>query len=440
MMPALSLENSLTWMVQIAVIVVVGTLLPRLFHIRHPRSQLFYYQLLLAVCVALPFLQPWHAPAVTDSGNNHSYGAVASAPDMLQSVPPLPLESIVLWIVAAGIIVKFCWFLVGLCQIHRYRVAAISLETLPDSVVFARKLINCDADFRISLDNVGPVTFGLVRPTILLPQSFLDLEEDSQRAIVCHELLHVKRSDWLATIIEELAGVLLWFHPAVWWLLSQTRLAREEVVDAEVIRRTIVRQPYIDALLAMAYAGIENRFAAAPLFFRRGHLIDRMRCLLVERPASLVRLIFSYASVISLLVAASLLTFVAFPLMGEVYVNETLAPAQPRALIPAPVESRPSKRRVYRVGDGVTAPAVITQVEPQYSDIARQERIQGSVLLEGIVETDGSMNVTRIGRSLEPTLDHNAIYAMKQWRFEPGRLNGVAVPVQLEVEVRFNVK
>jgi len=262
---------------------------------------------------------------------------------------------------------------------------------------------------------------------------------------VCHELLHVRRNDWFATVIEELAGILMWFHPAVWWLLSQIRLAREEVVDAEVIRRTIAREPYIDALLAMAGAGGDNRIAAAPPFLRRGHLIDRMRCLLVEHPTSLIRLLSSYGSMISILMASSLMTLIAFPLAGKPHISETLVPDRPRALISKPfslrepVENSASRERVYRVGDGVTAPTVVTQVEPQYSDIARQERIRGSVILEGIVETDGSMNVTRVGRSLDPTLDHNAIYALKQWRFEPGRLNGVAVRVQLEVEVSFNV-
>jgi len=45
--------------------------------------------------------------------------------------------------------------------------------------------------------------------------------------------LHVRRHDWLITLIEELAGTLLWFNPAIWLLLAQTRLAREQLVDAE---------------------------------------------------------------------------------------------------------------------------------------------------------------------------------------------------------------
>jgi TonB family protein len=445
MMPALSLHNFLSWMAQISVIVLVGTLLPRLFSIRHPQSHLLYSRLLLAMCMFVPFLQPWQNMVVRDSANGQSYFPVlAIAPAILQLDPSIPLERVIFYALFAGIFLKFCWFLAGMCQIRRYRMAAIPLQPLPDSVVLAQKLVNCDAAVYISLNNVGPVTFGLGRPTILLPESFLSLEEDSQLAIVCHELLHVKRNDWFATVIEELAGILLWFHPAVWWLLGQTRLAREKVVDAEVIRRTIARQPYIDALLAIAGAGIDNRMVTAPLFLQRGHLIDRMKSLLAEPATPLVRLFWSYASVISILVITSLLTFITFPLMAEPQINEPVGPVRPplinRLSSSALPETISAREGIYRVGAGVTAPVLITQVAPQYSDLARQERIQGSVILEGIVETDGAMSVTRIARSLHPTLDHNAIYALKQWRFEPGRLNGVAVRVQLEIEVSFNVK
>ena len=98
------------------------------------------------------------------------------------------------------------------------------------------------------------MAFGFFRPVVLLPPSFLTLDPDSQCAVLCHELMHVKRRDWIVTVIEELIAAFLWFHPAVWWLLGQTKLAREQVVDAEVIQRTAAPDPYIDALLVLAGA------------------------------------------------------------------------------------------------------------------------------------------------------------------------------------------
>ena len=76
--------------------------------------------------------------------------------------------------------------------------------------------------------------------------------KEAQCAVLCHELLHVRRHDWLATVFEEMVGALLWFNPAIWWLVARTRLAREQVVDEEVVRLTSARAPYLDALLALA--------------------------------------------------------------------------------------------------------------------------------------------------------------------------------------------
>ena len=49
-----------------------------------------------------------------------------------------------------------------------------------------------------------PATVGLLRPVVLLPESFMSLRSAWQHGIACHELLHVRRRDWMVTVIEEL--------------------------------------------------------------------------------------------------------------------------------------------------------------------------------------------------------------------------------------------
>jgi hypothetical protein len=70
---------------------------------------------------------------------------------------------------------------------------------------------------------------------VLLPESFLSLSSASQHGIACHELLHVRRKDWLVTVIENSWPPCSGFI-RVWWLLAQSRLSREQLVDAEVVR------------------------------------------------------------------------------------------------------------------------------------------------------------------------------------------------------------
>ncbi len=65
----------------------------------------------------------------------------------------------------------------------------------------------------------------------MLPKRFPELPHEAQLAIVCHELLHVRRNDWVATLIEEFVSGMLWFQPAAYVLIADIRLAREQVVD-----------------------------------------------------------------------------------------------------------------------------------------------------------------------------------------------------------------
>src|SRR6185436_5175720 len=115
--------------------------------------------------------------------------------------------------------------------------------------------------------------------------------------------------------------------------------------------------------------------------------------------------------------------------------------------IPATVELKPlittaaePQVQAYTIGDGVTAPILKSQVHPTYSDAAKAARIQGLVLLEAIVDTDGTLTNIKVARSLNPDLDRNAVAALKQWRFEPGKKEGEAVPVKLAIEVNFNLR
>ena len=71
-------------------------------------------------------------------------------------------------------------------------------------------------------------------------------------------------------------------------------------------------------------------------------------------------------------------------------------------------------------------------MEPQYSDEARQAGIEGSVTLEAIVRKDGTVEILRVVKSLDPTLDLNAIEALLQWRFRPGMKDGQPVDIALK--------
>jgi hypothetical protein len=361
MIPDNYLHNLLPWTEQVIVVALVGALLPVVFQVRHPRTQLAYCHAVLVACLLLPFLQPWRHPVVvipeSSLAPDHPAIAATSAADQIPlpstvlpdahppaipSTPPaepfwrkLPAERLWLGILAAGILARLSWLLAGLWHIRRYRIAATPLYPIPETVRAASALTHADALFCMSSDVPGPVMLGLFRPVVLLPNSFLGLNEEAQCGIAAHELLHVQRHDWLVTLLEEMAGALLWFNPAVWWLLAQTRLAREQLVDAEAVRLTSTRESYIHALLAIARSRPVLDLAPAPLFLRRRHLTQRMHALLKEVPVSGWRLLTSYASIVVLIAIAAWSSTLSFPLIGSPQVQRitTAAPLESAAVL-----------------------------------------------------------------------------------------------------------
>jgi TonB family protein len=95
----------------------------------------------------------------------------------------------------------------------------------------------------------------------------------------------------------------------------------------------------------------------------------------------------------------------------------------------------------YRPGGAVTVPRLIAQVKPRYTPEALDRRIQGSVWLELVVTREGRADEVRVARSLDPGgLDEEAITAVRQWQFEPGRLAGAPVDVVVTVVMDFVIR
>jgi protein TonB len=97
---------------------------------------------------------------------------------------------------------------------------------------------------------------------------------------------------------------------------------------------------------------------------------------------------------------------------------------------------------VYGIGGGVTPPIELHRGLPPYTAEAMRARVQGPVLVECVVQTDGTCSDIRVLRSLDPAfgLDQEAIKAARQWRFRPGTRMGTPVPVLVTIEVTFTIR
>lgn len=99
----------------------------------------------------------------------------------------------------------------------------------------------------------------------------------------------------------------------------------------------------------------------------------------------------------------------------------------------------PSGMAPVRVGGNIKTPTKVRDVRPVYPLDAQSARIQGVVIIEATIDTDGRVYDAKVLRSIPP-LDDAALEAVRQWEFTPTEVNGVRVPVIMTVTVNFTLQ
>ena len=414
------LNNVAGYSLQVAVLVAVGSLLPILLRFRRPRIMLAYWQVLLATCLLLPAIQTWQA---TPAGQAAQAGRAET--EFVLTGAGYKIDSLLLAALGVGVLIRLSWLAIGFARLRSYRRKARQISPLPALIEKLQSLTGARARICLSSKMHSPVTFGVSRPVILLPAGFLEMEQKHQEAIACHELLHVRRSDWLFTLFEEAVRSFLWFHPAIWWVLGRIQLAREQLVDRQTIEITRARKPYLEALAQMANARLHPQASAVLPFSRKPHLTQRVRLIINEEPMSKLRVSVSVTAILGFFALAVQLALSSCSLQVPQSDETSVAEVRPKA---------------YRTSDeGVRAPRLIHKVEPDYTDQARDAKTEGMVVLAIEVGPDGKAHNIQVLRSLNEGLDNNAIEAVRQWEFKPGMKGGEPVTVRANVEVNYRL-
>src|ERR1017187_3410311 len=94
---------------------------------------------------------------------------------------------------------------------------------------------------------------------------------------------------------------------------------------------------------------------------------------------------------------------------------------------------------LMKIGGGVSEPELIYKVDPEFSEEARKAKFMGIVLVTLVVDQNGNPQNVHLLRGVGMGLDEKAIEAVKQYKFKAARYNGKPVPVQLNVEVNFQI-
>ena len=139
----------------------------------------------------------------------------------------------------------------------------------------------------------SPMIVGVAAPVLLLPVGFGGLTEDEVRAVLCHELAHVKRRDYLVNVICQVVALPVVWHPVVHGVQGRIRRTREMVCDALAAREMESEIGYAKCLLALA-RGMVGRGglaaqADAPGLFGDNMLEERVMRLMETKMGMSVR-------------------------------------------------------------------------------------------------------------------------------------------------------
>jgi TonB family protein len=132
------------------------------------------------------------------------------------------------------------------------------------------------------------VTWGLMRPKIILPAAAREWAADRIRVVLCHELAHIRRGDWAAQMMAELLRSIYWFNPLMWMASTRLRRESEQACDDEVLNLGIDGPDYAGHLLDLARAFRTNRRRVipdvpAPAMLRPSSLERRVSAMLNTR-------------------------------------------------------------------------------------------------------------------------------------------------------------
>jgi TonB family protein len=401
------MNNVIAYSAQVLLVVAVGALLAFLVRLQLPKARLWFWQGLLAVCLVLPFVQPRQASQLTFTVEDGPLRA--GTPVKMTPVKPLPVAETVLGIYLSGVTLRAVWLLLGCWRLRRYRRNAINLHPVSPALIAAQERLATFPDIRLSSEIGSPVTFGLTQPVVLLPPSFLDLDEGSQQAIAVHELMHVARGDWMFSISEEIIRSIFWFHPAIWWLLAQIQLTREQVVDRATVEFTLSREQYLEALLAVAKTKVRPDLALAPLFLKKRHLARRVAAVMKEVRMSKRQIISSLVTVFTLALITARVAVWVFPL-----------------------ESSAQDGRGVTVETG--GHKLLHSSPIDYPRTAREKHIEGTVFLQLSLDAKGEVLDARV-ESGPNELRSVALSSALQWHFA----NESGQPATIQASLTFKI-
>ena len=287
-------------------------------------------------------------------------------------------------------------------------------------------------------DPSGP--FSFFRWIFMNPAA---VKEDEISEILTHEMAHVRQHHSVDVLLAEMVSICCWMNPFAWLLKREVRLNLEFLADRKVMEAGFATKSYQYHLLGLAYNhkyGLSNNFNFSHL---------KQRIIMMNKKKSNAVGHIKYALFVlpafALLVAGNI-SCSQDASQTEDAKEEVVAPVSPEAK-EAPADST-AKEEVFMVAEqmpefpgGMKELLKFLQNNLKYPENAMKNNVQGRVIVQFVVEKDGTLTEFKVARSVDPDLDAEALRVlqiMPKWK--PGMQRGKIVRVKFTVPVSFKLQ
>ena len=386
--------------------------------LRNHKPQLRYAiaGIALALCLALPLHTCWRYLA-TDHQALTAYNAAGKSGDTPISTADMSaiwiwtqahlLQLVALWAICVVVFTsRLCLGLIWVARISSNHRSTVHPYWQTHLNQLAQRIgINYNVALRVVNDLTTPAVAGWLRPIVLVPAALISgMSPDLLEALLAHELAHIRRFDYVCNMLQSAVEILLFYHPAVWYISRQIRIEREQIADD--LAAHMLGEPRRLALALSALDKFHYSQAQLTMTANGGNLMNRIKRLV--RPEVKTTAWNSLIPTISLLFAS-----MAFYAHAEV-------PAASATTETAPVK------------------AIInfaSCTKPEYPQQALKDKQQGMVSFAFSINTQGVITQSKIEKSSGyPLLDNAALTALNKCTFQPARNNGKAISTWAKVD------
>jgi TonB family protein len=344
---------------------------------------------------------------------------------------------------SASIILMALWLSIGLALflsiIYKHYLLKRDLKTtLPvNAAKYFNENINPRIKFLKSSKNHSPFVSGFFKHNIVLPKDWDKWDSDSQKAILIHELNHIREGDHWLNLLNITTIAFNFYNPLVWILVRRLNSYSEIICDeAAISANRLERAGYTKHLLRIAEITNSSHDLITTLTFSKTHKLmkNRITYLLTKKEGSFMNKLNFKSAV---LLAALLLAIIPFSWQCSRDNSDVMGSPTESAVNDISAES--GDNGFMKFDDVTDKPEIVNKFLPKYPELARIAGIEGVVVVTVVINEKGEVERADIFNSI-PELDEAALQAAKKCKFKPARYNGETVKVSMRIPYKFSLK